>query len=99
MLAAYEFEFESHAQREALEAALQRMGIAYRRIADEPALEDPSAEYAAADPKLLELTAADLENIKLGEADIEAGRLVPLEQVKSELTALVDELTGRTPNG
>ena len=99
MKASYEFVFESEAQREALEAALQRLDIPYR-VADGGLLaEEPSAEYQAAEPKLLELTKADLDNIRLGQADVEAGRLVPGAKVKAELTGLVDELTGRASNG
>ncbi len=92
MKAAYEFEFESDAQRESLEAALQRMGIAYRKLPSSDVVQEPEAEYRTAPELSPEDQRRLAHEIELGLADADAGRVVPVERVEARLVALQKRL-------
>lgn len=87
MKVTYDFDFESEEQREALEAALQRLGIHYRVVGGELLAEEPSAEYQIM-PDLSPEDKQRLEKeIQLGLEDVKAGRVVPSEVVEQKLIA------------
>ncbi len=90
MKAQYQIQFQSEEQREAFKELLMSMGVAFREVVG-AGVEEPEGEYRTAPEDTSEFRAYCLREIQLGIEDVEAGRVVPWEDVERWINQKLEE--------